>query len=58
MSLNIDKVIGFSKDIEDDYFEKAQKLTSIEVNHAFTLAIKEKELEIALAMVKRKISKV
>lgn len=56
--LNMDKVIAYSVKVEDDYFEKSQKLTSIEIGHAYVMALKEKELEIALAMVKRKVSRV
>jgi hypothetical protein len=58
ISLSLDRISAYCNDLEDDYFGKAQKLTTVELGHAFSMAVKEKELEIALAMVKRKISRV
>ena len=58
MSLDLDKVARFCSNLEDHYFEKAQKITSVELGHAFSMALKEKELEIAQAFTKRKISRV
>ena len=45
-------------ELDNSYFEKAQKITTLEITHAYGMAIKEKELEIAEAMVRRKVSKV
>lgn len=53
-----DRLKAYCESLEDGYFMKSQKLTTVELNHAFSMAVKEKELEIALAMVKRKVSRV
>jgi len=58
MKLDKDELNRFFKKIDDDYFEKAQKISVLEITHAFTMAVKEKELEIAETMTKRKVSKV
>jgi len=58
MKLEKAKLEKYFQNIDDDCFTKIQKIAVIEISHAFTMAIKEKELEIAETMTKRKMSKV
>jgi len=58
MKLEKAKLEKYFQNIDDDCFTKIQKIAVIEIGHAFTMAIKEKELEIAETMTKRKMSKV
>jgi hypothetical protein len=56
--LDLKDLGDFLDKIDDDYFIKAQKITTMEISHAFGMAIKEKDLEIAQTFVKRKLSKI
>ncbi len=44
--------------IDNEYFEKIQKIAVYEISHAFMMATKEKELQIEVTKIRRQTTKV